>query len=300
MKSITSFTTGTILSIFLCTCNPSEHKKIEVVQSNVDSPQTTSFKSGYELVNGIKMYYETYGQGKPLVLLHGGGSNIQTSFAKIIPGLSKHRRVIGVELQGNGHTEDRDAPFSFKQDADDVAALLAQLQIDRADFMGFSNGGHTIIELTKRHPQIIDKIILASSFYKRSGVYDNFWDFMKHANIDNMPAPYKEEYKKVAPNPNGLQAMHDKSAHRMQNFQDWGDKDIESIQSPTLIIIGDSELIKPEHAVDMFRKIPHCSLAIIPGGHGDYMGELQSRDKKPVLADYGVSMIEGFLNKGRQ
>src|SRR5271170_2955287 len=96
-----------------------------------------NFKSGYSEVNGLTMYYEIYGQGKPLVLIHGGGSTIQTTFGRIIPLLAMHRQLIGVELQAHGHTNDRNADLTFEQDADDVATLLANLKIAKADFLGF-------------------------------------------------------------------------------------------------------------------------------------------------------------------
>jgi hypothetical protein len=105
------------------------------------------FKSGYSDVNGLKMYYEIYGEGKPLVLVHGGGSTIQPSFGNIIPYLAKHRRIIAMELQAHGRTGDRPADLSFKQDADDVAMLLNNLKIPEADFLGFRNGVHILIEI---------------------------------------------------------------------------------------------------------------------------------------------------------
>src|SRR5436190_21441624 len=94
-----------------------------------------SFKSGYSDINGLKMYYEIYGQGKPLVLIHGGGSTIETTFGRIIPLLAKHRQIIGVELQAHGHTNDRNADLTFEQDADDVAKLLDNLRISKVDIL---------------------------------------------------------------------------------------------------------------------------------------------------------------------
>src|SRR4051795_11105035 len=122
-----------------------------------------TFKSGYSNVNGLKMYYEIYGQGKPLVLIHGGGSTIQTTFGRVIPQLAKKRKVIAVELQAHGRTNDRNADLSFEQDADDVATLLKNLHIAQADFFGFSNGGTTTIQLVLRHPDLVRKIILGSA-----------------------------------------------------------------------------------------------------------------------------------------
>src|SRR5664279_2687421 len=110
--------------------------------------ENTNLKSGYSEVNGLHMYYEIYGHGKPLVLIHGGGSTIETSFGNLIQLLANRRQIIGVELQAHGHTNDRNTDLSFEQDADDVATLLNNLEITKADFLGFSNGGHTTIELT--------------------------------------------------------------------------------------------------------------------------------------------------------
>lgn len=128
----------------------------------------TSSQNGYADINGLRMYYEIYGEGAlPLVLIHGGGSTIQTTFGNIIPHLAKRRKIITMELQAHGRTNDRDVPLSFQQDADDVAALLGYLQIDKADFLGFSNGGQTLIELALRHAELINKMIVASAFYKK-------------------------------------------------------------------------------------------------------------------------------------
>src|SRR6185369_14433669 len=132
-------------------------------------------KSGYSEVNGIRMYYEIHGQGKPLVLIHGGGSTLQTSFGNIMPPLAKNRQVIAMDLQAHGRTGDRDDPLSFQQDADDVVTLLENLGIQKADFLGFSNGGHAGIEIALRHPAMVDRLIIASAFYKRSAAVPQFW-----------------------------------------------------------------------------------------------------------------------------
>src|ERR1051325_6473537 len=108
------------------------------------------------------MYYEIHGTGPPLVLIHGGGSTIQTTFGRVLHSFAKDRQVIAVELQAHGRTSDRNAPETFQQDADDVVALLHYLKIDSADFLGFSNGGQTTMEIAMRHPQVVRKIILAS------------------------------------------------------------------------------------------------------------------------------------------
>lgn len=259
--------------------------------------ESLNFQSGYSDVNGLKMYYEMYGQGKPLVLIHGGGSTIQTSFEKVIPLFAKNRKVIAVELQAHGRTSDRNEDESFEQDADDVVALLKNLKINKADFFGFSNGGTTTLQIAIRHPEIVDKIILGSALAKRNGVPEQFWDFMKQARLENMPEQLKIAYNKVSSNPNGLQIMHNKDATRMVNFKDISDDKIKSIKIPTLIIIGDKDVITPEHAIEMHRQIADSELAIIPGGHGEYIGEVTTLKPDTKESDFVVPMIEKFLNK---
>jgi pimeloyl-ACP methyl ester carboxylesterase len=256
-----------------------------------------NFSRGYSVVNGLKMYYEIYGQGKPLVLIHGGGSTIQTNFEKIIPLLAKNRKVIAIELQAHGRTSDRNADLSFEQDAHDIATLLVNLHIDKADFLGFSNGGTTTLQIAIRHPEIVDKMILGSPLAKRNGVPDWFWSFMSQAKLENMPQQLKEGYKKVAADTNGLQLMHDKDAKRMVNFKDIPDDQIKSIKTPTLIIIGDKDVITPEHAIELHRQIANSELAIIPGGHGEYIGEITTIKPDFKESDLVVPMIEKFLNK---
>lgn len=256
-----------------------------------------TFKSGYSEVNGLKMYYEIYGEGKPLVLIHGGGSTIQTNFERVIPLLAKNRKVIAVELQAHGRTNDRNADLAFEQDADDIATLLKNLNIDKADFFGFSNGGTTTLQIVIRYPEIVDKMILGSALAKRNGVPDWFWGFMEQAKLENMPEQLKAGYRQVAADTNGLQVMHDRDVKRMVNFKDITDEQIKFIKSPTLIIIGDKDVITPEHAIELHRQIPNSELAIIPGGHGQYIGEITTITPDFKENDLVVPMIEKFLNK---
>ncbi|WP_345231419.1 alpha/beta hydrolase [Olivibacter ginsenosidimutans] len=257
----------------------------------------STFNSGYSEVNGLKMYYEIYGQGKPLVLIHGGGSTIQSNFEKAIPLFAKDRRVIAVELQAHGRTSDRNADLSFEQDADDIATLLKNLAIDKADFFGFSNGGTTTLQIAIRHSEIVDKIIIGSALAKRNGVPEWFWDFMKQAKLENMPEQLKTAYKHVAADTNGLQIMHDRDAKRMLNFKDIPDEQIKSIKAPTLIIIGDKDIITPEHAIELHRQIANAELAIIPGGHGEYIGEITTIKADFKESELIIPLIDKFLSK---
>ncbi|MEC3965843.1 alpha/beta hydrolase [Flagellimonas halotolerans] len=288
------FTLGLLTFV---SCNQTARSEGEKSKRTLTN-DTLVFQNGYSEVNGIKMYYEMYGQGKPFVLIHGGGSTIQSTFGKVIPLFAKNRQVIAVELQAHGRTDDRDAEVSFEQDADDIATLLKNLNIDKADFFGFSNGGTTTLQIAIRYPEIVDKIIVGSALAKRDGVPEWFWDFMKQATLENMPAQLKTAYKEVAPDTNGLQIMHDKDAKRMVNFKDIPDEQIASIKAPTLIIIGDKDVITPEHAIELYGQITNSQLAIIPGGHGDYIGEITTLKPGFKASELvAVPMIEKFLGQ---
>jgi pimeloyl-ACP methyl ester carboxylesterase len=252
--------------------------------------------SGYALVNGLRMYYEIHGKGEPLVLIHGGGSTIQTSFGRVVHSFAKGRQVIAVEFQGHGHTPDINRPETFEQDADDVEALLKNLKIENADFFGFSNGGNTTMQIAIRYPNLVRKIILGSAF-KRDGMYSQFWDSLNNSTLKDMPQLLKDAYKKVAPDSNDLSKMYKKDKKRMVEFRDWKAEDIHSINAPALIIIGDEDVVRPEHAVEMFRLLPHARLSILPGIHGAYIGEVTTGIEHSKIPDLAVSIIKEFLNE---
>jgi pimeloyl-ACP methyl ester carboxylesterase len=250
----------------------------------------------YASVNGLKMYYEVYGNGFPLVLIHGGGSTIGTTFGRILPALSKTHKVIAVELQAHGHTADINRPLSFDQDADDVAELLKQLHINKADIFGFSNGASTTLVLAIRYPALVNKIIVASTMYKKAGSYPWFWEMIGNAKFEEMPQPLKDAYLQINPDTNALYTMFKRDVARMQSFKDMKEEDIRSIKAPALIIVGDKDVASPEHAVEMYRQMQHAKLMIMPGGHGDYMGEITTL--KPGQNEYpALPVIEAFLNE---
>jgi len=264
-----------------------------IIMATISSKAQTSGK--YAEVNGIKMYYEIHGSGSPLVMLHGGGSTIYTSFGRIIPELAKTHKIIAVELQAHGHTGDRNAPETFVQDAADVIELLKQLNIPKADFLGFSNGGHTTLEIAIKYPANVRKAIIASAFYKKDGVFPGFWDGFATAKLSNMPQTYQDEFMKINHNQAALQNMFEKDVQRMENFKEWTDDDIRSIQAPTLVVIGDHDVPTPEHAVKMYRLLQHGQLAILPGAHGQYFGEiLFYKPSNPAPVAF-ISLVNNFL-----
>ncbi|MEO6541883.1 MAG: alpha/beta hydrolase [Ferruginibacter sp.] len=253
--------------------------------------------SGYAGVNGLNMYYEIQGQGKPLVLIHGGGSTIQTTFGRILPMLAKHRQIIAAELQAHGHTNDRDADLSFAQDADDVAMLLSILKIPKADILGFSNGGQTAIEIAIRHPQLVNKIILASTLYKRSAAVPQFWEGFDNATLNDMPQVLREGFLIANNDPAALQNMFNRDVQRMKAFKDWEDEQLRSIKAPTLIINANHDVGSAEHAVEMHRLIPNSELVIFPGGHGTYLGAIESLENGKWPDFNATALIEEFLGK---
>ncbi|WP_406695070.1 alpha/beta fold hydrolase [Singulisphaera sp. Ch08] len=252
-----------------------------------ESTQATVFKSGYAPVNGLKIYYEIHGAGRPLVLLHGGGSTIETSFGKVLLPFAKNRQVIAFEQQGHGRTADVDRPFSFEQSADDTAALLRYLKIERADFYGYSNGGNVALQIAIRHPELVRKLVVAAAMFKNDGLDPKLRESLKHASPEDMPASLREAYLKVAPNPEALPTFVAKCAKRMLEFEDWREEDLRSIDAPTMVMIGDADVVRPEHAVEMLRLLPLGQLAVLPGT--DHM-TLVERD------DLLLAMIPTFLD----
>jgi len=255
-------------------------------------------ETGRAPVNGIEMYYEIHGRrdGVPLVLLHGGGSTIEVTFSRVLPVFAGSRRVIAVEEQGHGRTSDREGPVAFESSADDVAGLLRHLTVDRADVFGFSNGASTALQVAIRHPQVVRKLVFASSITRRDGAQPQLWEFIAGATFANMPQPLKDAFLRVNPNPRQLEAMHDKDAARMRSFRDVPDALVASVRVPTLIVLGDRDIVRLEHAVELTRLIAEARLLVLPGGHGDYLGEAVTTQGESRYPELTAHLIEEFLD----
>jgi len=254
-------------------------------------------EKGYKKVNGIQMYYEMYGYGKPLVLIHGGGSSMLFDFKEVIEQLQNKFQLIGIDLQNHGMTEHRDIPETFEQDAHDIAALLKELEIDKASFWGFSNGGNTVMQVAHLYPEKVEKLIIASSFYKKSGMIDGFFESMENATFESMPEALKINFLNQNPDFSKLENLFEKDCKRMQSFEDWDNSILTSIEVPTLLISGDKDVMKPEHTVEMWRLIPDAQLMILPATHGSYMMANFEGNVDRNLIDLTISEIEKFLNK---
>jgi pimeloyl-ACP methyl ester carboxylesterase len=252
-------------------------------------------ESGYAPVNGIRMYYEIHGNGDmPLVLVHGGGSTIDTSFGQLLPLLSDRRRIIAVELQAHGRTTDRDSPESFGQDADDVAGLLRHLGVRQADLLGFSNGGSTVMQVAIRHADLARRIVVMSGAYRRDGFVPGFFDGFSRATLEDMPIILREAFLKINPDKAKLQRMFDLDVARMKGFTDWNDEEIRSIKAPALVISSDRDVVTPEHSARIARLIPGSQLVILPGSHGSIVGAMEA-GVGSGYADIVARLVEEFL-----
>lgn len=253
-----------------------------VLKSN--GQQSKPNDSGYASVNGIKVYYEVYGKGAPIVLLHGAFYNIEMNWGQLIPELSKTRKVIAIEFQGHGHTPFSDRKLDIATLASDVEGVMKYLKVDSADVAGYSMGGSIAYQFAIQYPKRVKKLVIISSTYKTGGwlpvVNGGFKDF-KPEFFDN--TPLKAAYDAVAPDKTKwkkfLQQMIDFAG---QSF-DCGDSNIAKITSPVLLISGDNDGVDKIELMKTYRLLggdvaadlepmPKSHLAVVPSqGHVSLM-----------------------------
>jgi pimeloyl-ACP methyl ester carboxylesterase len=236
--------------------------------------------TGYADANGIKMYYEVHGRSAqetlPLIALHGAYMNIQ-SMGAIIPGLAKTRKVYALEFQGHGRTNDIDRPITYPNLADDVAAFMDAVELEKVDVFGYSMGAGAGLQLAIRHPEKVNKLVAASVAYDDEGRQPEFKAFIPQMTIDMfLNMPFAGDYRKLAPNPEGFPELVKKLIQSEKEPMAW-EKDVRAMKTPVLIIYGDSDGYTLEHAVAMFRllgggvmgdtgkPLPASRLAILPG-----------------------------------
>jgi pimeloyl-ACP methyl ester carboxylesterase len=257
----------------------------------------------YAEVNGLEMYYEIHGTGRPLVLLHGAYMTIE-AMGEVVPELARTRQVIAVELQGHGRTADIDRPLSYEQMADDTAALLRHLGIEQADIFGFSMGGSVALQVAIRHPEIVRKLVVASASYTSDGMHPELLEMVPSITPEAFAgSPIEEDYLRTAPNPDDFPTLVAKLKQLDMEPFAWPPEDIRGIAAPTLLIIGDSDAIRLEHAVELFRLLgggvmgdlaglPKSQLAVLPGTAHFVPPGSAVLDR----ADWLVSMIGEFLD----
>jgi pimeloyl-ACP methyl ester carboxylesterase len=246
----------------------------------------TTFKSGYADVDGLDVYYEIHGEGEPLVLLHGGLTTIDISFAPLIPLLAETRQVIAIEQQGHGHTADRDMPLSIEQMVEDTAAVLAHLGIEQADFFGYSEGGYVAQGVAIHYPDLVRKLILIGTATSPAGEYPWVHEYLQVAKVADFEA-LRELHASVAPDPEHWEEFVAKWITLQQNFEGWPLAELQTISAPMLIIIGDADSVTAEHAVEMLRMFANSRLAVLPGT--DHFAPA-------TRADWVALMVEDFLS----
>jgi pimeloyl-ACP methyl ester carboxylesterase len=233
----------------------------------ISSASATEPNQGkYAEVNGLQMYYEVHGQGKPLVLLHGAFGTAE-SWGHVLPTLTKARQVILIEQQGHGHTPDRDTPLSYDQMAEDTAALLKQINVSGADVFGYSDGGVVGLRLAMKHPELVGKLaVLGSNTGSLSATYDkaSYEQFLSLPD-DFAPPVLKDPYDRVAPDKSKWPVLVEKIKELGRDFPGFPEEEVKTIQAPTLIMQGDHDGVRPEHGVEIMRMIENSQLAIFPG-----------------------------------
>jgi pimeloyl-ACP methyl ester carboxylesterase len=237
--------------------------------------------TGYAPVNGLRMYYEVRGTGRPLVLLHGGLMTIEESFGPLLPVLAAERQVIAAELQGHGRTADIDRDLELRYLADDVAALLDHLGIDQADVLGFSLGGGVALQLALDYPGRVGRLILVSVSYTADGYHQEISDPARHATSTRMPTAedfrqMREAYARLAPDPDHFEAFAAKASQAAANMKGWTADQLGGITAATLLVFGDHDFIRLEHAVEVHALIPGAQLAVLPGA--THMGVMRRAD----------------------
>jgi pimeloyl-ACP methyl ester carboxylesterase len=262
-------------------------------------PTTPAGDSGYAPVNGLEMYYEVHGSGRPLLLLHGNLSTIGVDFGGIIPSLAKQRQVIGVEQQAHGHTADIDRPLRIRLWAEDTFALLRHLGIGQADLFGYSSGSAVAMQLALDHPELVGKLVLASFSYRLDGLHPGLMDNISQLQPEHLAGtPFEQDYARVAPNPGDWPKLIEKIKDQETDLPEWTADQIRGITSPTMLVIGDSDIVQPEHTVEIFRLLgggvigdlhglPRSRLAVLPG---------TTHVTLVQRADWLASMVGEFLD----
>ena len=260
-------------------------------------------KGNYAEVNGLNMYYEIHGTGQPLVVLHGAYMTID-AMGEVVPALAETRQVIAVELQGHGRTADIDRPLTYEQMADDIAALLRHLVIEKADVFGYSMGGGVAFQVAIRHPEVVRKLVVASASYTSDGMHPELLEMIPTLTPEVFAgSPIEEAYLRTAPNPDDFPTLVAKLKRLDMEPFAWPPEDIRGIAAPTLLIIGDSDAIRLEHAVELFQLLgggvmgdlaglPKSQLAVLPGTTHFVPPGSAVLDR----ADWLLSMIPPFLD----
>lgn len=243
-------------------------------------------ESGTAPINGLEMYYEVYGEGDPLVLLHGAYMSIPSNWNAIIPTLAQDHKVIALELQNHGRTSDRDTPITYEGMADDVAALMDHLKVGPAVVFGYSMGASVALQVAVRHPDHVTRLVVASGGISYDAYPAGFYEMIKSITPEMMlQTPFPDEFLKYGKTKEDFVALVEKlRALDLDRFS-WPEDDIAKISVPTLLIYGDADVVQMEHVTKLYRLL---------GGHED--GDMQGLPKLQLLVLPGTSHINVFFN----
>jgi pimeloyl-ACP methyl ester carboxylesterase len=290
-----------IISILVISCQSDTNDEQNMAATTKDSVAGQNIKAvdtGYAEVNGLKMYYEVYGSGKPLVLLHGSFMNIPLNWSHIIPLLAKDRKVIVAEMQAHGRTRDIAREFSYEAMADDVSALLKHLKTDSADILGYSMGGGVAFQFAVRHRGQLRRLVILSGTYKHDGWWPDVEAMFGTMNADMFKGTtIQKQYDSLGNDPARFPEFVKKVISIDLKPYDWS-ADVKKIQAPIFMVIGDADGVRYEHALELFRAkgggkmgdihgLPKSRLAIIPGT--THIGMMQR-------TEWLIPMITDFLD----
>lgn len=273
---------------------------------------------GYAPVNGLKMYYEVHGSGKPLVLLHGGAGSTEM-FGPLLPSISEGRQLVLADFQCHGRTADIDRPLGYELMADDIAGLVRYLKLGKVDLMGYSLGGGVGLRLAIQHPDIVDKLVLISTPFSRDGWHPDVREAMSLGSPEVAEAmkrsPMYQAYERVAPRPQDWPVLFAKLAGLLQQNYDWSEE-VREVRAPVMLVVGDSDGVRPAHAVEFFQllgggtedagwdgsKMSRTKLAILPSvTHYNIIGSAAlASTVKPFLRPAGAKSTSGATGARNQ
>ena len=246
--------------------------------ATAEPPEAAAPVTGYASVNGLDMYYEITGSGQPLVLLHGGLGSVEM-FAALAPALAQTRQVIAIDLQGHGRTAITDRPMTFEAMADDVAALVEELELGQVDILGYSLGGGVALQTAIRHPEVVRKLVLVSTVLSYDGWFPEVQQGMASMTAEGASfmheTPMYQLYSSVAPRVEDFPLLVGNLGTLLSTDYDWT-AEVDALTIPALIIVGDADSVRLSHAVEMFGLfgggqadggmggLPNAQLAVVP------------------------------------
>lgn len=288
-------------AILLYACNEQQQsaktEQLPKAATKTGNEMPKAVQSGYAPVNGMKMYYEVYGQGQPIVLLHGSYMNIPM-WGKVIPLFAASRKVIVMELQGHSRTADIEREFSYENMADDVSELLKHLKIDSTDVFGYSMGGGVAFQMGIRHPEQVRKLVIMSGTYKHDGWWPETEASFATINADMFKgSPFQQQYDSLSPHPERFPEFVKKVISPDLKPYDWT-AEVKKIADPIFMMIGDADGVRYEHATELIRmkgggkmgdlgEMSDSRLAILPAT--THLGMIER-------ADWWLPMVNEFLD----